>query len=586
MKISKEWNLNDLYNDINDPQIEKDHKKLTMIVDQFVTDWKDNPKLLTDISNLKKALDQYEELHRKAPIHKEMLYFGLLEEKYLEDEEIKGKIAKSSEFAVDISNKLEFFQLQLGKVEKANQERFLNSNEISEYKHFLEKIFETAKYDLSEEEEKIINTISKPATDNWSQMVASFIASETANVLTEEGKTVNKSFSELFSLTRSRNQDVRDSSGEAINKVNEKYSKVATHEINSLLEYYRQIEKLRGLERPDHARHLSDDIDTDVVDAMITEVSNNFEIPNKFYSFAAKSIGKEKLKYYERGVELSEAEMEFSYEEGLELVINVFSNLDSKFGEIVNKLNDEGRIDVYPQKGKAGGAFCAGRTITTPTFVLLNYNNKLEDVLTLAHELGHAVNNEMMRVQNELNYGAPTSVAEVSSTFFEDFVLEEIIKTADPETAQAIKIKRAMDDVSTIFRQVAAYKFEQDLHSKAREVGFVSTNDIGELFVKNMKGYLGNSVEMESGAENGWVYWDHFRRPFYVYSYASGLLISKALQNMVKEDKNNIDMVKGFLSAGMSASPKDIFGEIGIDITDKSFWDKGLQSIREIVESL
>ena len=140
-------------------------------------------------------------------------------------------------------------------------------------------------------------------------------------------------------------------------------------------------------------------------------------------------------------------------------------------------------------------------------------------------------------------------------------------------------MQKLNDDVTTIFRQIACYKFEQELHSTFRNAGFLSKKDIGKLFTKHMSAYMGKSVEQSPGSENWWVYWSHIRNFFYNYTYASGLLISKSLQSSVKNDKTYINKVKYFLAAGTSASPKAIFKILGIDISDKKFWHKGIKEI-------
>jgi oligoendopeptidase F len=142
---------------------------------------------------------------------------------------------------------------------------------------------------------------------------------------------------------------------------------------------------------------------------------------------------------------------------------------------------------------------------------------------------------------------------------------------------------RLNDEVSTIFRQVACYRFEQSLHDQFRQKGYLSKQDIGKLFQMHMASYMGESVEQSPGSENWWVYWSHIRSFFYVYSYASGLLISKSLQNSVKKEPRFIGKVKEFLSAGLSDSPKNIFRKLGIDITDKQFWEKGLEEVETLL---
>jgi oligoendopeptidase F len=206
-------------------------------------------------------------------------------------------------------------------------------------------------------------------------------------------------------------------------------------------------------------------------------------------------------------------------------------------------------------------------------------------VLTLAHELGHGINNEMMRGrQQALNFGTPISTAEVASTFMEDFVLKEILRRADDELRLSIMMMKLNDDISTIFRQVACYCFEQELHQTFRERGYLSKEEIGRLFQKHMAAYMGDAVEQSAGSENWWVYWSHIRSFFYVYSYAGGLLISKSLQNSVHKHPTFIEKVKEFLSAGLSESPKNIFLKLGIDITNRGFWNKGLDEVETLLQ--
>ena len=247
-------------------------------------------------------------------------------------------------------------------------------------------------------------------------------------------------------------------------------------------------------------------------------------------------------------------------------------------------MRESGQIDVFPKKGKRQGAFCTDSLLYQPTYVMLNHTNELKEVLTIAHEMGHAINSELMKKKrNTLSCGMVLSTAEVASTFMEDFVLQEIMKEADDEMKLSLMMSKLNDDVSTVMRQVACYNFEKEMHKKFREKGYLSKEEIGRLFQGNMESYMGDAVEKSEGSENWWVYWSHIRVFFYVYSYASGLLISKAMQSKVRENKDFIKKVKDFLSSGMSKSPKDIFAEMGIDVTKKEFWEQGLGEIENLL---
>lgn len=163
----------------------------------------------------------------------------------------------------------------------------------------------------------------------------------------------------------------------------------------------------------------------------------------------------------------------------------------------------------------------------------------------------------------------------------EDFVLEKIRETADDELKLGLLMARLNDEIASVFRQVACYKFEAELHQQFREKGYLSYKEIGQIFKKHMGAYMGEAAE---GADNWWIYWSHIRTFFYVYSYASGTLISKSLQSSVRENPEFIEKVKYFLSAGRSESPKQIFKNIGIDLTKREFWDKGLEEIEQTLK--
>jgi oligoendopeptidase F len=404
-------------------------------------------------------------------------------------------------------------------------------------------------------------------------------------MLGEDGVLAQKNFNEMLSLTASTQKPVRDEAVAYVHEIMRKHADVAEVEINSILETKKVSDELRGIKRPDKSRHISDDIGTDVVDALVKAVSDAFHVAKEYYAFKARLMGVGQLAYHERNVPYGLIEKKYEYLDAVELVHDVFFRLDTEFADIFKRFVEDGLMDVFPTKGKTGGAFCAHNLLFQPTYVLLNHTDKLQDVLTMAHESGHGINNEMMRKkQHALYFETPLSTAEVASTFMEDFVLERLMEEASDELRLSLMLTKLNDDISTIFRQIALYRFEQELHAKYREKGYISKEVIGELFQKHMSAYMGDAVEQSNGSENWWVYWSHIRSFFYVYSYASGLLISKAMQAAVRKDKVFIEKVKEFLSAGSSDSPKNIFSKMGIDITDESFWKNGLDEISRLLE--
>ncbi len=585
LKIKTSWDLTPLFKSDDDPAIEKEKKRIEKESYSFIHKWKDRDGYLNDPKVLKEALDDYESWQRNCGHDgKWGFYFGLRYRQDQNNPQIKAYLQKVTEFSTKVENDIQFFKLKLGKITPEKQKEFLTAPALFEYKHYLEKIFKIAKYDLSDLEEKIVNLKSPAAYADWVKMTAGFVAKEEREVLLENGMNGRVGFSELSSLIHSQNKAVRDKAAEAINDILAKFVEVAEVEINAIVNDKKVNDELRKKSRPDLGRHLADDIESEVVDSLVESVSNRYDISSRVYKLKANLLGVSKLAYHERNVPYGKIDKKYTFEEATALVGQVFSRLDLKFGQIFAKFLENGQVDVYPHKGKYNGAFCWVDLITLPTYILLNHNDKLRDVLTIAHEFGHAINDELMREkQNALNFGTSLATAEVASTFMEDFVLQELLKVANEEQRLSLMVMKLDEDVSTIFRQVACYLFEKDLHKTIRDKGYLSKEEIGALFSKNMSEYMGNSVEQSPGSENWWVNWTHIRRFFYVYSYASGLLISKSLQALVKKDPKFILKVKEFLAAGMSDSPKNIFSKLGIDISDRRFWEKGIGEIENLL---
>ena len=575
--MKTEWNFSELLEN-GVPQVEKEFSEYEKKVDEFVSNYKEDKSYLNNEKTLKKALEDYDLIDENYSNPNSLIYFWLRSNKNQNDSKVRAKLNKLDDLAKKISNKLIFFDLDLSKINLEKQKQFLNSNILKEYRHFLKREFDAGKYLLSEKEEKLLVLESSVAYSNWKDMLSALISKEERDILINN-KTEKKNFSELLSLCDNKDKDIRDSAAEAVNDILEKYSGVAEHEINSILGYKKINDELRNMTRPDLSRYLGDDIEPEIVDVLKESVVENFGISKRYYDLKAKLLNIKKLTYFEKNVPYGSITKEYNFEDSYNLVKTVFANLDKEFADVFERYFSLGRVDVFPKKGKTMGAFCAYFGKSKPIYVLLNHTNKLNDVLTIAHEFGHAINGELSKKQNSLQYDIPTSTAEVASTFMEDFVLQELLKEADEELRLSLMMQKLNSDVATIFRQIACFSFEQELHAQFRLVGYLSKETIGKMFSKYMSDYLGDAVEMAKGSENWWVYWSHIRNYFYNYTYASGLLISKAMQSMVKKDHSSITQIKEFLSAGNRESPKNILLELGIDITKKEFWLLGLKEV-------
>lgn len=583
IKIQKtDWNLSPLLK--NESEIPQKLEKIKKAHENFVNKWKNNPEYLRNPKILKNALDDLENLEKNFGLSGDAgFYFTLKHSINQADPEIKAKLNKVEELEKTLLNNMNFFTLNISKIPKETQSKFLKDAELKEYRHFLERLFSAAQHTLSEPEEKILTLKQSVAHDFWERM--------TSSLLTKQEKEINikdssqkKNFSELLNLNRDDDKKVREESAKAVNEILSQYSEVAEAEMNAIMANKKINDELRKFSRADSSRHLNDDVSSETVDKLIQTVTENFEVSKRFFRLKTKILKVSKLKYYERNVRIGEDKTKYSYQDSINLIHKTFLKLDKKFSDILEMYIKNSQIDVYPKKGKQNGAFCSHLLPIQPTFIMLNHDDTLDAVTTIAHEVGHGINSELMKKsQNALNIGTPKSTAEVASTFMEDFVFEELLKESSDEKKLTILMEKLNGDVSTIFRQTAFYNFEFELHTLFRKKGYLSKEEIGELFKKHMSSYMGAAVDV-SEAGNWWVYIPHFRYLFYVYSYASGLLISKALQKKVRENHADIEKVKEFLSAGTSDSPENIFKKMNIDITKKEFWISGIKEINSLLE--
>lgn len=580
------------FNEITANQTPDYRKQQRTLVKKLFSDFKNkrehNDEYLISPEKLKEALDDYEKLQGGygpwsgsdfGIIGAESYYYWLQKTVNGENPEYISLSNQADEFAIQMMNEILFFELALSKISSEKQTEFLSSSLLEEYHHFLERKFQESQHLLSAEGEKIVNVLSKTSYENWDAMVEKLLSKIESEY---EGKMIT--FEELLTLCSDQNEEKRIRAANEINKAFFSLVEVAENEINAILEYKKEIDKLRKFSYPEEASYLRDDIDKEVVEAMIKEVVDCNDISQQFYCFKAHLLWKKTLTYEEKNLSYGKIEKSYSFAEAVEIVEETIKEIDPEFASIFDDFLQNGKIDVYPQKGKRGGAFCTDNSKSLPVYIMLNYTGKLRDVSTLIHELGHGINAVLQRKQNALNYGAVISTAEVASTFFENLLIRKLSTTLTGEELLIFRVSVLDTMVQTIHRQVAAFRFEQSLHTAFREKGYLDYKTIGSLFINHMQIYMGDAIEFWEGSANHWIHWGHFRMFFYVYSYASGFLIAKSMETLLHDKKMSVQQIKTFLSAGMSQSPKQVFGNLWIDITKPEFRREWLKDMQEYLQ--
>lgn len=578
MKTS--WNLGLLYGGHNDPVIELDMQSIEGAYSTFEKKYRRKTDYLRDETKLARSLADFESLFQKLPLTKPLSYFHYVQDLDSGDAVARRKATQLMERFAKNDHKIVFFELALAKIPANLRRKFLKSKKLAHWKYYLKLVFERARYDLSEPEEKILGLKSIPARELWVAGTEKLLGQTTVRF---RNKTLPlpEAASKIADLPLSPRRRLHG----LVARELEKLSDVAESEINAIVTDKKINDELRGFEKPYDGTILGYQNNRKNVLALVDAVTRNFPISHKFYTIKAKLLKLPHMEYSDRAAGIGKNVKEIKFGEAVKILRNVFGSLDPQFLSILEGFLQKGQIDVYPKIGKTSGAYCSGN-MNAPTFVLLNYTNTMNQVMTFAHEMGHAIHTEFSKSQAPLYENYSTSTAEVASTLFESFVFDAVFEKLSRKEKIIVLHKRINDDINTIFRQIACFNFENELHNTIRERGGMSKEEIRALMNKHMSTYLGPTVRMREIDGNMFVSWGHIRRFFYVYSYAFGQLISKALYARYKEDKTYLVKIKRFLSAGGSDSPENIFKSIGIDVTEPDFWKKGLESIERDIEKL
>lgn len=583
-KITTDWNLVELATGVNDPKIQIELNEMQNAVKNFRNKWV-NSNYLENLDSIYEVFVEYNNLiENYFPLRCDY-YVSLAKALNSSDEDLKKMDAKINDTVQKTVNDMQFFEIGISKIPETLQSELLADERFNNFKHYFEKHFLQGKYVLTDPEEKILNLKSNGSYTRWTEMVKELLSNKEKPVLNDDGEIEMQNYSKISGTVFSKKQEVRDSGCAALSEIFSESLEIATAEFNAILEDKKVEDEIRGYKNPESSTLLGDDVDEEIVSALVNAVSSKFEIVERFYKLKAKLLGKDILKYQDRNVEIGEIEMKINYEDSAKLISETFHEVDTEFGEIFDSFLDSGMIDVYPRKGKRGGAFCMRGAKNIKPYILLNHKDVFDDAMTLAHEAGHGINHEMINKNNEgVNRGSTVAIAEVASTFFEDCVIEKLSSKFVTKPQQlALKMKQLNDIVNTVFRQISFYRTEQNFHNSFREKFNLSPVELGEIFIENVREFAGNSVQLDDGIKNWWIGVPHFRYFFYVYSYSSGLLISKAIQNFLKQDKSFVDKIKIFLKSGSDKSPYTIFKEMGIDIKDPEFWKKGIEEIEKLL---
>ena len=484
-----------------------------------------------------------------------------------------------SERATVIQTKLLFFDLEWAALEDEQAEKLLATPGLEFCEHHLRNERRYRDHLLSAPEEKIITEMSVVGGSAWSRLF-----DELTSALRVElpGQEEPVSLDIALSGLRDPDRAARKATAEAVTESLQPGLRTRAYVFNTLLQDKATSDRLRSFPHWLATRNLSNEASDESVQALIEAVKGRYDLARSWYRTKAKLLGIDRLADYDRMAAIAVDDEKIEWEQGREIVQEAFTSLAPEAGDVVERFFDERWIDAPPGPNKRGGAFSASTVPSVHPYVMLNYTDKRRDVLTLAHELGHGLHQTLAGKQGIFHQDTPLTVAETASVFAEELVFGRLLEAEkDPASRLGLLSEAVEGQIATVFRQVAMNQFEDQVHTARRNEGELSVERFGELWTETQVELLGDSVEVTEGYSSWWSYVPHFiGSPGYVYAYSYGQLLALSIYRIYEERGDEI--VPGYLemlASGGSKSPEELGKLVGVDLTDPSFWENGLDLV-------
>ena len=475
-----------------------------------------------------------------------------------------------------------FFTLELNELEDGELEAALDAHlGAARWRPWIRRLRLSRPHELSPDLERLLIDRG-PAVANWSRLYDETLAKLTAKV-GREYLTLPEALNRLSDPSAARRKAAAGGLAEALHDRTPTMALVM-----NTLAFEKQVEdRWRRYSYPAQSRHIGNEVDAEAVGAMVEAVTDSYAATShRYYAAKARVMGRKTLDYWDRNAPLDAATpRQYGWDEARGVVLESFSALAPRFADEARAFFARPWIDARPRLGKQSGAYSHPVTAEKHPYVFLNFMGERRDVLTLAHELGHAVHQTLCAPLGTLLADTPLTLAETASIFGEGLVFERLLAEAAPADRRALLAGKIEDGLNTVVRQIAFHQFETRFHD-ARLDGELSPDEIGALWLDVMGDSLGPAVKLNDGYEHYWAYVSHFvHAPFYVYAYAFGDLLVRALMEKRREDPVGFaPLYEELLAAGGTKTYVEALAPFGLDPRQKDFWAAGMRDIERLVE--
>ena len=580
--VLPEWDLSDLYARPDAPDLQDDLIWLEKECQSFAADYEGKLATLSATALLT-CVQRQEKINTVSG--RIMSYAGLRYYQLTTDGERTKFMSDVQQKITDYSTALVFFTLELNRLEDSHLDGLLAQNDdLARYRRVFDRIRAMKPYQLSDELEKFLHDLGAVG-DAWEKLFDETTAGLEFNI-----GGISHNIEGALNFLTDHDRDKREAAARELAAVFQANLKIFGRLHNTLAKEKDILDRWRGMPSPQTARHLSNDVEPEVVEALRNAVVAAYpKLSHRYYELKRKWLGLDKLQVWDRNAPLPmESNRIVGWEDARTTVMEAYAGFDPRMADLAEPFFTKGWIDAPVKPGKAPGAFAHPTVTDVHPYVMLNYLGKPRDVMTLAHELGHGVHQRLAASQGEMLSSTPLTLAETASVFGEMLTFRKLLDNAKDQNERKVLLAGKVEDmINTVVRQIAFYDFECKLH-EARKLGELTPEDINALWMSVQGESLGPAFEFMPGYDTFWAYIPHFvHSPFYVYAYAFGDGLVNALYAVYQDSPEGFqDKYFEMLKAGGSQHHKDLLAPFGLDAGDPKFWDKGLSMISSMIDEL
>lgn len=578
-----EWDLSEYYKGTDDKQIDKDIKKYAQLAAAFAKKYKGKVAAL-DAKAFVAALKEIEDISKLGSKLGGFAYLNSTTR--LMDAKASALYQKVSEALSEAGADLLFFGLEYNKMDEKAIRKLEEDKEVKVYAPYLKRVRKFKPYELSEDVEKTLLEKDVTSGSAWVRLYEESMARLSYEV---DGKKYNDA--QIGRLCLSPDAELRAKAGKEINKVSKDNSFSVCYIYNMIMKDKAVEDKKRGFKLPMSARNLSEEVSDETVNALAQTVRDNYkDIAWRFYKLKAKLLGVDKIQYWDRNAPLPiEDDRSYTWDEAVQTVLKAYNEFSPKLYNVAKEFFENPWIDVAPKDGKRSGAFCSGPLVEEHPFLMLNFVGKRNDVLTLAHELGHGCHHQLRRKNGTLNETTRMTTEEVASVFGEMLVFQSMLNNAKSDDEKISLLAMKINDmINTAIRQIAFHFFETRAHDE-RQNGELSSERLNQIWLEEMKESLGPSVEVDENSAYIWEQVGHFFfLPFYVYAYSFADCVVNSLYWLKLQNKveNFEDKYLELLSKTAIGDYKEIFAPFNLNPESHDFWQGGLNLISYYLDQM